>query len=48
MHPRVLEIELDGADRNGARSIEVRNGKVGLMMTGRGVAGGFVTVTIRF
>ena len=23
-------------------------GKVGLMMTGRGVAGGFVTVTIRF
>jgi hypothetical protein len=23
-------------------------GKVGLMITGRGVAGGFVTVTIRF
>ena len=43
-----LEIPLDRPDRVGDAALERRFGNVGLAMTTRGVAGGFVTVTIRF
>ena len=45
---RILDVPLDRPHRVADAAFERRDGNVGFAMMMRGVAGGFVTVTIRF